>query len=38
MSLSEIDVTRGILERFSSDFLEALTSDVVVAGDRKSVV
>ena len=32
MSLSEIDVTRGILERFSRDFLDALTSDVVVAG------
>ncbi len=36
MSLSEIEVTRGILEGFSKDFLASLRSDVVIAGGGPS--
>src|SRR5450756_2740385 len=32
MPLSEIEVTRGILEGFSRDFLECLSLDVAIAG------
>src|SRR5450756_595387 len=32
MPLSEIEVTRGILEAFSRDFLECLSLDVAIAG------
>lgn len=36
MPLSEIDVTRGILEGFTRDFLTALQSDVAVVGGGPS--
>jgi thiamine thiazole synthase len=36
MPLSEIEVTRGIIERFTSDFLESLQLDVAIAGGGPS--
>lgn len=36
MSISEIQVTRGIVERFTADFLDSLESDVAIAGGGPS--
>ena len=36
MGISEIEVTRGILEGFTKDFLAALKSDVAVVGGGPS--